>query len=94
MKKIRWFLGIFNYGITWLGLLRIALSAACVWGAFLLFHSDEPFGLKIIGIVIIGASSLLVILLGFDNIKDGYGHLKHRDQERLLYRSYISHDDE
>ena len=94
MKKLRHFLGVFNYGVTWLGLFRFALGASCVWGCFRLYDSDEALPLRIFGIAIIAVSGFFCFALSFEDIKKGFKHLKYRDAERLVYRVPVSSHNE
>lgn len=93
MKKIRHFLGIFNYGITWLGLIRVSLGIACPIILIFVLYSNEKLISKIALTVILLITSFGCFIQGIPNLKEGYSHLKYRDAERLLYRVPVSSDD-
>ena len=93
MKKIRWFLGIFNYSETYYGLVMLCLAVGCIFGIIGLMKGSDPLPLRIFGSLLMLVGVLGCYVIGSDKFKRAYEHLKYRDKERLLYRVPSSHDD-
>ena len=65
-----------------IGLFFLLLAGLCIYGFIGLLNSNEPLGLRIIGLVIIGASAILILMVPvWEHFKKAYNIVTHYSKE-------------
>lgn len=77
---------LFNYAITWIGIIRLLLCIGCIVAAVFFLKSDEPFALRIGGILIMLFAVFVVSFDIISNIKEGINKAKNHSQDYLYGR--------
>ena len=82
----------FNYGVTWLGILRLAIAVYAAYWIYRILSADESVILKIFLILVCLVGIYACLIEGLPNIKSGIRKAKSHSSDFIIGR--LPKDDE